>query len=142
MKELDPICKELVVGLDADAAFDLFTAQIGTWWPIAEKGVLGAGASVAFHDGELIETKGTETSLWGTVTEWSPGKKVAFTWHPGAPAERASAVSVTFESKGSGTRVVLEHSGWETFAEPAAARGSYDTGWSEVLKHFEKAVRP
>jgi hypothetical protein len=101
---LPPIHREVFVD-----AFDVFTGQIGQWWPLAENGVYGGQSTVAFEEGRLIErsTDG-EMSVWGTVTEWAPGQAVRFTWHPGKEAEKASAVSVSFNRRGQGTLVVLE----------------------------------
>ena len=42
-----------------------------------------------------------------------------------------------FATHGGGTRVELEHRGWERLgAEAAEARASYDTGWDHVLGRF------
>jgi uncharacterized protein YndB with AHSA1/START domain len=60
--------------------------------------------------------------LWGTVTRWEPPDEVAFTWHPGKAAERASQVEVTFTAADKQTLVSLTHSGWGIFDDPEAAR--------------------
>ena len=45
------------------------------------------------------------------------------TWHPGQDADAASEVEVRFTaSDGGGTRVELEHRGWERFGESAMLR--------------------
>jgi hypothetical protein len=134
---LPPIHREVFVDAEPAVAFDVFTGQIGQWWPLAENGVYGGQSTVAFEEGRLIErsTDG-EMSVWGTVTEWAPGQAVRFTWHPGKEAEKASAVSVSFNRRGQGTLFVLEHSGWEIFADPETARSEYDQGWPPVLGHF------
>jgi hypothetical protein len=70
---------------------------IGQWWPLAEKSVYGAAATVAFEDGRLVERSADGlAAVWGTVIRWEPPDAVAFSWHPGQPAERASHVEVTF----------------------------------------------
>jgi hypothetical protein len=41
------------------------------------------------------------------------------------------------------TLVVLEHSGWEAFDDPAAARREYENGWPMVLDRYAAgAARP
>jgi hypothetical protein len=35
---------------------------------------------------------------------------------------------------------VLEHSGWEAFDDPAAARQEYDQGWTMVLELYRNAA--
>jgi uncharacterized protein YciI len=133
-----PIRREILVDADPDAAFEVFTAGLGQWWPVDEKSVHGKGATVAFDDGQIVEhSAGGEPVVWGTVTRWEPPAVVAFTWHPGHPAERASQVVVTFAAEGSQTLVRLEHSGWESFADPVAARAEYDQGWPVVLGCYQ-----
>jgi uncharacterized protein YciI len=108
--------------------------------------VYGKGATVAFTDGQIVErSPDGETSVWGTVTRWEPPTAVAFSWHPGQPAERASQVAVTFAAApgptaAGQTLVRLEHTGWGAFADPAAARAEYDHGWPLVLDRYRDRV--
>jgi hypothetical protein len=45
---------------------------------------------------------------------------------------------VRFTGEGEGTRVELEHRGWERMGERGEeARGHYDDGWATVLGAFE-----
>ena len=44
-----PVRREIRVACDVDTAFELFTAHIGTWWPLGTHSVFGARASVAFE---------------------------------------------------------------------------------------------
>jgi uncharacterized protein YndB with AHSA1/START domain/uncharacterized protein YciI len=132
-----PIRREVRVDADPATAFEIFTARIGQWWPVAELSVFGSGAIVAFTGGQIIERAADgRSSCWGVVTRWEPGAAVAFTWHPGTTPERASQVEVTFRADGTQTLVVLEHAGWDAFADPAAARAEYDQGWPAVLDNY------
>jgi uncharacterized protein YndB with AHSA1/START domain/uncharacterized protein YciI len=141
LTDAPPIRRELVVELAPQEAFELFTDRIGEWWPLAELSVFGGGTAVALTEGKIVETSGGQTSVWGSVTEWEPGARVAFTWHPGREAETASFVSVSFTPRESDqTLVVLEHSGWEAFDDPAAARREYDQGWTMVLELYRNAA--
>jgi Activator of Hsp90 ATPase homolog 1-like protein len=134
---LPPVRREVIVAVAPDLAFDVFTRDIGRWWPLEENGVYGAGATVAFEDRDLVErSPAGEPTVWGTVTVWEPGRRVAFTWHPGRPASPATQVEVTFEEIADGTRVTLTHSGWEAVEEPCGAREGYDNGWPWVLDRF------
>ena len=57
----------------------------------------------------------------------------------GAPGrDRASHVEVTFAAAAGQTLVTLEHTGWEVFADPAAARAEYDHGWPAVLDRYRE----
>jgi uncharacterized protein YciI len=140
---LPPIRREILVDADPATAFAMFTDRIGQWWPLEDHSVYGAGGAVGFTDGRLVErSEAGETTAWGTVTRWEPARAVAFTWHPAGPPEQASDVEVTFTEVDSQTLVTLTHSGWERFADPAAARAEYDEGWPVVMGSFrEHAAR-
>ena len=89
--------------------------------------------------GRLIEHSANgEAAVWGTVTRWEPPEAVAFTWHPGRSAERASHVEVTFAAVGTQTLVRLEHTGWDAFDDPAAARAEYEHGLPLVLDGYQE----
>jgi uncharacterized protein YciI len=146
MNAVPPIRREILVDADPVTAFEVFTGGIGRWWPLGELSVHGKDATVSFTEsltgGQIVErSAGGQTAVWGTVTRWEPPDAVAFSWHPGQPAERASHVEVTFVAAEPGqTLVRLEHSGWETFADPAAARAEYDHGWPPVLDRYAEHV--
>jgi Activator of Hsp90 ATPase homolog 1-like protein len=117
----------------------VFTEGIGRWWPIAGHSVHGAGGTVAFTGGQIVEQSATgQQIVWGTVTRWEPPAAVAFTWHPGRTPERPSHVEVTFTAAGPQNLVTLIHSGWEAYADPAAMRAEYDHGWPAVLGHYQE----
>lgn len=143
MSTLPPIRRQVRVAVDQQTAFDVFTAGIGRWWPVDQFSVFGAGSTVALQDGRLVEQAADGSRAeWGQVTDWQPPTALAVTWHPGAAPEQASQVRVTFvpDPSGAGTLVTVEHSGWERFADPAAARAEYDHGWPEVLDRFRAAA--
>ena len=134
MTAVPPVRREIVVPAPPAIAFDVFTHAVDTWWPVASHSVHGAAAHVAFRDGEIVESApGEDECSWGTVLTWEPPARLAFTWHPGRGPDRASRVEVTFEAVQAGTAVRLVHSGWESFADPIAARERYDQGWPVVL---------
>ncbi len=136
-----PIRREIVVDADRDTAFEVFTTRIGRWWPVGEHSLHGAGSTVEFAHGQLVERSAAgQTAIWGAVTTWNPPAVLAFTWHPGRGPDRASQVRVTFTDLGEQTMVRLEHSGWEIFDDPAAARADYDEGWPRVLDGYRDDV--
>ena len=143
MSDVSPLRREIVVDTDPETAFVVFTAQIGRWWPVADLSVYGAGATVAFTGGQIVErAPDGATAIWGTVTRWEPAEAVGFTWHPGRPADQPTHVEVTFTPIGAQTRVVLEHSGWQVYDDPAAARAEYEHGWPEVLDQYRDHAGP
>ena len=140
---LPPIHREILVDAPPDAAFALFTSKIGDWWPLAELSVFGAGATVGFEDGALVErSPDGQSAEWGQVTSWLPPGEFSMTWHPGRDTLAASQVTVTFRAAGDQTLVVLEHAGWDVFADPAAARAEYEHGWPEVLRLYQAFAAP
>jgi uncharacterized protein YndB with AHSA1/START domain/uncharacterized protein YciI len=144
MTEYPPVRREVLVDAGPAAAFEIFTARLGRWWPLAAGFGVYLDGTVAFAGGQIIERSADgRHAVWGTVTRWDPPAAVAFTWHPGRDAERASHVEVTFIAAGEQTLVSLTHSGWEIFDDPAAARSGYDQGWLKVLGQYaDLASRP
>ena len=143
---LPALHREVLVDADPALAFAVFTEQIGRWWPIGTHSVHGEGGTVGFDrlevGGRLVESKsGADDAVWGTVTAWEAGRLIAFTWHPGHGAERASLVQVTFADQDGKTLVILEHAGWEAFGELAEeARDDYGHGWPVVLASYAEQV--
>jgi uncharacterized protein YndB with AHSA1/START domain len=142
----EPVCKSVTVPAAAPRAFELFTSHMHEWWPLATHSVGAENAlSVSFGEGAgavILETlaDGT-TSVWGTVTDWEPPHRVAFTWHAGTADTEASRVEVTFTESAPGSTVVqLVHSGWERRPDGASARENYDSGWEPVVRCFAEAA--
>jgi uncharacterized protein YciI len=134
---IPPIRREVLVDADPATAFEVFTHNLGQWWPLAELSVYGDDATVAFADGQIVERSADgQSAIWGTVTRWEPPGLVAVSWHPGQQADQASNVEVSFAAADGQTRVTVQHSGWESFADPAAARAEYDHGWPMVLDRY------
>ena len=139
---MTPLHRQIVVAATAGRAFAVFTTEIGLWWPLERFSVGGAGSSVEFKNGRLVETAADgDTHEWGEVTAWAPPERLAFSWHPGRPDEPASHVEVTFVEVADGTTLVtLTHTGWERLAEPAAAREEYRNGWPLVMARLDDAI--
>ena len=140
------------VPLAPEAAFALFTDGFDRWWP-KERVHLSEGpcAQVALEPvpgGRWFERAedGSECD-WGFVREVDRPKRILMAWHLNPewvfdpdPA-RATEVEVTFAAEGDGTRVTLEHRGFEVHGAPGAgmreAVGS-EGGWPEHLEHFRR----
>lgn len=134
-----PVVKRVLVAASPERAFRRFTAELAAWWPLASHSIGQEDAlTVAMEPevgGRIVETiRDREPCVWGTVTAWEPPSRVAFTWHPGKPADSAQEVVVSFAAEGERTRVTLVHSGFERLgADAKKTRGGYDLGWSWVL---------
>jgi uncharacterized protein YndB with AHSA1/START domain len=141
-----PVRKSVTVPTSAPRAFELFTAHMHEWWPLTTHSV-GTEDAVSVTLGEgtgavIRETMadGT-TTVWGTVTDWDPPHRVAFTWHAGTAETEATRVEVTFtESEPGSTVVRLVHSGWERRPDGASARENYESGWEPVVGRFAEAA--
>lgn len=139
---IPPVVRTVDVRWPREEAFERFTAGIAGWWPLRSHSVGQARARTVCFEGEVggriyeVEEDG-ETHTWGTVLSWDPPSGVRFTWHPGRDPETAQEVEVRFETKASGTRLVLTHSGWESLGDRAAkARFGYNLGWIPVLDRW------
>lgn len=144
---LPSVRKELVVRCRPELAFDVFTARMSDWWPLATHSVGAEEArSVTVEPeagGRLYETcaDGAE-HLWGRVTHWDPPSGFDCTWHPGRDDTAATNLSLRFHPHDDGTLVVLDHLGWEILGDQAEeVRSGYDGGWQSVfLEQYAAAV--
>lgn len=140
---LEPIVKTIDVACAPDHAFMVFVARIAKWWPLDGHAVSAAHGKAALDvtiephvGGAIYETMfDGARSDWGKVLVFEPGAQLSMTWHPGNNADNPTRVDVVFEARGADiTRVTLTHSGWEVWADAAAARrDSYDGGWDRVF---------
>ncbi len=138
---MPPILRSAQVDRGVEDAFDVFTRLIGAWWPLPTHGVFGdLSGGISFEDGRLVERAvDGRVSVWGEVLAWEPPHRILFTWHPGRDEDDASEVEVRFARDGVGTRVELEHRGWEAFGESGMPRRRGYVGpgaWGHVLDHF------
>lgn len=140
--ETSPIRKSITVRRSLDEAFALFTEGIATWWPLERYSIHEEHARTVALEGRLggrlyeVSDDGRE-GRWGTVTVWEPPNRLAYTWHPGRGEETAQEVEVRFLASGEGTRLELEHRGWERAPDK---RSGYDAGWDEVLGRYGEAA--
>ena len=142
MTEVGPITKSIVVPRSPDEAFRLFTEGIASWWPLRTHSITDPEPETAVFEpgvgGRLYErTKAGEELLWGTVTVWEPPERIGYTWHPGRGEQTAQEVEIRFLPEGDGTRLELEHRGWERAPEK---RAGYDEGWDKVLTRYVNAA--
>ncbi len=139
---VEPVSKTLVVGCSPERAFEVFTREIGTWWPTGTHSIGGEKVTdVVFEEqvgGRIFErhSDGGEGE-WGRVLAWDPPSRFVMSWYPGHDASRATELEVRFAADGDGARVELEHRGWEILGDGAAEmRGNYDSGWDQVISHY------
>jgi uncharacterized protein YndB with AHSA1/START domain len=146
---IEPVRQSVRVRRPIESAFQLFTRDIGAWWPV-ETHHVGDGqvASVVFEGrpgGRIYERdRDGLTADWGRVLAWEPPSRVVFTWEPTAASRGAATeVEVRFVAEDAGmTRVEVEHRGWERLGDlvGAQARASYNSGWPGVMRLFAQAA--
>ena len=135
------IFKSIKVDSSPEQSFSTFCDQVGQWWPRAKGHSIGSDRTVNMiiegHVGGRfyeIQDDGSEYVI-GRVTEYSPPSIVAFTWR--MPTwDVVTQVRILFTPEGEGTRVELEHSGWEQGAVHQDMRKRHEGGWDEVLEHY------
>jgi uncharacterized protein YciI/uncharacterized protein YndB with AHSA1/START domain len=139
---MPPIRRAVIVDAPLANAFAVFTDEFGVWWPVDNFSVFGAGGSVGIDAGEIVEVSASgEKAHWGSITEWEPPHRLAFTWHAGQPADSPSSrVEVRFTDLDDQTLVVLEHSGWEVYDDPEGARANYGNGWPTVIATYAETL--
>jgi uncharacterized protein YndB with AHSA1/START domain len=147
---------EVTVPIDRERAFKLFTEEIGTWWPSEHYSILEGPFTEVFEPREggrwyELGEDGTQGTV-GTILEWEPPARFVLAWQltpdwaPEPDLERATKVEVRFdEEQGGGTRVALEHRGFEAYGESGAqmrAQVGSEGGWAALMKLYaEEAAR-
>ena len=143
---LPPLRKSVAVSCGPFEAWAHFTAGLADWWPLDTQSVFGAEADSclfeAFAGGRICERSASGgEALWGTVLLVEPGRRVTFAWHPGRLPVTAQEVRVHFVASEGGTRVEVEHLGWESLGERAEeTRKTYEAGWDTTLQAFAACV--
>jgi len=134
-------------------AFQVFTAEIGTWWD-DDKHILQAPlAEMVFepHVGGHIIDRGTDGSecRWARVLVYDPPRRVCFSWdittrwQIETDPTKASEIEITFTETGSSrTRVELTHRHLDRHGEGwQGMRDAVSSGWS-LTRFAEVAERP
>jgi uncharacterized protein YndB with AHSA1/START domain len=133
----EAIRKTVLVDFAPAEAFELFTTRVSSWWPTATHSYGGDKVrDVVFEPqvgGSLYEVTDEGTAEWGRVTAWEPPHRLAMEWQIGDSA--GTEVEVRFSPEGPGSRIELEHRGWDGLKE-GGSRESYDGGWDVVLAPF------
>jgi len=134
MKPAEVATVTTVVAVDPARAFEVFTGEIGQWWKSGPRyrfdpeksGTLRFEPGVG---GRLLEVHDPRTGQGlevGRVLVWEPGARLVFEFRGRdfAPGERTE-VEVRFAAEGKGTRLTLEHRGWESVAPGRPARHGF-----------------
>lgn len=127
-------------------AFEIFTGQIGRWWPKGngvgarplEEVVIepGVGGRWFERDAEGVETP------WGRVLQWDPPRRLVLAWQLNRDKRfdpnLVTEVELTFQAApGGGTDVLLEHRNLERFGQDAVQwLSNIGGGWTQKLGEY------
>ena len=143
---IEVVRKTVTVDCAVEEAFRIFTADAMSWWPVESHSIHGADVrEVVFEPdvgGEVYElAESGDHGHWATVLEWEPPNRLVLAWNILKREGDVTEVEVRFLPEGEGTRVELEHRGWENVvASGAEKRGNYDTGWDFVLGKYAERL--
>jgi uncharacterized protein YndB with AHSA1/START domain len=145
-----PVSRVVCTRAPQARAFDIFTMQMGRWWP--------RGQTVASqpHSDLVLEPRaggrwferdadGRET-LWGKVLAWEPPERILLAWQ--LDAERRydpnliTEVDIRFSPEpNGGTQVSLEHRNLERFRKDRDHWvAAIADGWATMLDRFKALV--
>jgi uncharacterized protein YndB with AHSA1/START domain len=138
---IEVVRKTVTVDCAVEEAFRVFTSDAISWWPVESHSIHQAVSEVVFEPqagGAVYEVSTSgERGHWATVLEWDPPSRLVLAWNILNADAEPTEVEVRFLPAGTGTRVELEHRGWERLAEGGAEkRANYDTGWDFVLGKY------
>lgn len=157
MSATDAVVVTTVVAVDPETAFEVFTDEVDAWWRRGPRFRYSdsPASTMRFESGEggrLLEIDANGAAEpHGTVLVWKPAERLVWESAPrqfGDPTR----VDVRFEADGDGTRVTVEHSGFDAVPEDARARHGLGVGdaflsmmgmwWADLLtSHRNRAEK-
>jgi uncharacterized protein YndB with AHSA1/START domain len=145
-----PVRKSIRVGAPRERAFEVFTANIGRWWPKSHHICAGDLDIVQIEpraDGRWYErgVDGNECNV-GKVLVWEPPARLVLAWQVAAnwkyDPDLITEVEVKFIADGANaTRVELEHRNLERLgvgANDMRLKIDSPNGWGGILALFAK----
>lgn len=146
----DCLSTSLHLSVSPEDAFRLFTEQTDQWWKHGAKFRFMQEGAIRFEPGvggRLVQvTDGGRAYEVGRILAWVPGRLLSFEWRlDNFEAGQLTRVEIIFAPEGDGTRLSLEHRGWDTLPQDHPARHRL-TGfefvtfrtqwWDELLAGF------
>jgi len=131
----DRVVVTTVVPVDRDTAFQIFTDDVDVWWKrgLRYRPTVREDGRMRFEPGpagRLVEMYESNDSTFeiGRILVWEPGNRLIFDWRATEfGADEKTVVEVRFEPDAEGTRVTVEHSGWNAIPPEHPFRH----GWTE-----------
>jgi uncharacterized protein YndB with AHSA1/START domain len=144
---IEAVRKTVTVDCVVEEAFRVFTAEATSWWPTGAHSIHGNDTKeIVFEEregGEVYEiSKDGERGHWATVVSWEPPSRLVLEWNILQREAVGTELEIRFLPDGDGTRVELEHRGWERIAGEGAEKcANYDSGWDRVLDTYRERAR-
>jgi uncharacterized protein YndB with AHSA1/START domain len=142
---MEPLELEFTVACGPARAFSLWSEQTTRWWPHGHSVSAEPGLTVTFEarpGGRIYETTPTGAEHdWGEVLTWEPPHRLVYLWHLRFDRADATEVEVTFTPVADGTRVRIEHRGWERLGAAGEERRDRNRrGWAAVTEHYRRVA--
>lgn len=133
------------VAVDPLTAFTVFTEHIDEWylggrhaWTDPDRAV-----GIRFEPGvggrwlEVWDADSGEGYEIGVVQAWEPGSRLVVSYrHPRLPPAPLTEIEVRFDAVDGGTRVTLEHRGWDRLPPDAVANFLTPRAWSTLVRWY------
>jgi uncharacterized protein YndB with AHSA1/START domain len=150
-RDENSVRKVVSVEASPDIAWRVFTAKMGTWWPLATHKIGKAKAVdvvVEPRVGGRWYERGEDGSTcdWGRVLAWDPPSLLVLSWDISADWQYDptlhTEVELRFIPEGKNrTRVELEHRHLERYAARRdEMRDTFTGGWNTLLEAFAAQV--
>jgi len=151
----DPNSVRKVVKVQApqELAWQVFTRQMGTWWPLAVYKIGKTNAVDAIIEprvgGRWYERGEDESTCdWGRVLVWEPSSRLVLSWGINADFQYDPALQTEIEvcfiaEKDGSTRVELEHRRLDRYGDRRdEMRAIYDKSgdWGQLLVRFAQTA--
>lgn len=146
--------KTITVETPQEHAFEVFSEQMGSWWPLDGKSIGSAKAQTAILEprtgGRWFErgVDGSECD-WGRVVVYEPPARLVLNWQISAGWRHDATIDTELEIRfiaggEARTRVDLEHRGLvEAYGDEAEQiHAIFDSpdGWGDILDRYTRAA--
>lgn len=135
MSDVGSIRVTTLVAVDPVTAFEIFTEDVDAWWGRGPRfrWAPGREGTLRFEPGvggrlvEAYDESGDDAFEVGRVRVWDPAARLVFEFRARNFEEgQVTEVEVLFEPEGAGTRVTVEHRGWDSLPPDHPARHGMD----------------
>lgn len=138
---IEPLVTTFDIDRPVEQVFRIWTVHFARWWPPAHTASGEPDVQVTLEPrlgGRIYErTRAGATHDWGEITTWEPPHRLGYRWHLRRDRADSTDVEIRFRPRGPGTRVEIEHRGWERLGALGPDwREANRAGWANLLPHF------